>query len=528
MNGPRLATLVGALLSFAACGDSGGSSSSDTAGGDVFVNDTAVASDTVVPADTATPVDTATPADTVTPDDTVTPADTVTPDDTSTAQDTVVGDTFSPPDRCEMIGQACSETTQPSADGGLVCLNGDSLNPEVFTCHLVCEASTECLATQFCASLDDSSPSVCLTKNCTSTFASATECAAASDTGGHCVPLGDSGGYCIPAGTGAPGATCEGDGECAPGALCVNRTCAAACNLTGSPGCGDGAACQDFGLSGGVGFCLDYCPGFTSAPGTCGEGFGCQPTGPTNGYCSAVGTLSAGQECGDSLGTCGEFLFCTRVQSSDPSRCEPMCDRTAPELGDSQCATGETCAELDEIHQIGACFPGCQPFVAESANGCTEDGRKLCLPIDDGSHALCLGSGAVPIGGACTAGDDCQGDAFCERPSGETTGTCKKVCKTFDASQSGCAENEVCSMYQTSWGVCSADVANPRIQPLSPCSTPGQWCDEASRCFTVDNQGNALCIPFCRPTGGNADCPQGLICETGFFEGDAFGLCLPQ
>ncbi|MEO1270637.1 MAG: hypothetical protein AAFX99_21325 [Myxococcota bacterium] len=40
--------------------------------------------------------------------------------------------------------------------------------------------------------------------------------------------------------------------------------------------------------------------------------------------------------------------------------------------------------------------------------------------------------------------------------------------------------------------------------------------------------GNSLCLQYCRPDLGNTDCTDGSVCETGFFEGDAIGLCLPS
>jgi len=532
MNTPRRALLAVScgLLALSACGDSGGTSSTT----DTLAADTSVASDTVTPTDTQTGADTVAPTDTVAVDDTSAPADTGGPDDTvagdtGTPTDTLVPDTTGPAPQCFAPGVPCDDDTLPSPAGELICSNPDTNAPDTQTCSPVCETNEDCPGGTLC--VDDeivhATAPVCVHYNCTSILASETECAGAGPQGGTCIMFTQDAGLCVPAGTASAGEACEADDDCASGQRCLDGACATSCSLADdSAPCGDGEGCQDFGLVGGVGLCLDFCPGFASTAGTCGEGQGCRPTGAEDGFCVDVGTQGVGDPCGEDQ-ACGEQLWCTRIQDTDPRTCHAMCDRDNEDLGDSYCAAGEGCFELDTINAIGGCFPGCTPFVSEDENGCTEANKKRCIAADYGAHGVCLDSGAVALGGACTGGD-CQGDAHCVIPTGETSGTCEKLCPPFSGDTNGCGAGEVCDIFSPSWGVCTDEVANPKIAPFSPCTTAGTWCDDAIICLTVDAQGNSLCIPVCRPPLGDEDCPSGAACEDGFFEGDVLGLCLPQ
>jgi hypothetical protein len=220
--------------------------------------------------------------------------------------------------------------------------------------------------------------------------------------------------------------------------------------------------------------------------------------------------------------------------------CKPYCEITEENNGDDGCPEGDICLSAFRIDRVGLCFEGCTPFIDPAENGCDRDGLKTCLHLGGGrAEGACLDSGTKPAGAECDLIDnsvlgDCEPNVACDpdREADDDTGTCAPICDPWfhvAETPNTCTDGELCGLFGINWGLCTSDVANPPIDAFSPCTTRGQFCSQGVNCFQADQQGNNLCIPYCRPgDAGAADCPDGSECTYGFFRDDVLGLCVQQ
>lgn len=431
---------------------------------------------------------------------------------------------------CVTEGTACTKDTAPSADGLLGCGPANSLVPDALTCEVRCDVDADCvLATTRCldVALTSEAVRICSTANCTSIFASETECVDAGPTGGTCLyDADDTAGLCYANGTRAPGETCAPDDRCVAQHICSAGTCVALCSVASEAWpCDAGEVCL-----GGVerGICRTSCAGLDALPGVCGPGQGCRPTSADTGICEDVGVLAEGAACDGA--PCGEGLACVS-QGRSGNHCVPRCDRTSEAFGDGGCADGDICLADGPFPEIGVCYSGCVPF--GDGSECPPD-QALCIPFETAERGACFDSGAVPIGDPCqrsVAGflaGNCVPNALCSPEGGsDTVGTCRSLCVPFGDNTATCGANEVCGIWGALWGAC-ADVADPRNGLLAPCDVRGTWCNENAICLEVDQQGNNLCLGLCRIAEGDADCEGGTVCNSDLLSSETVGLCVPN
>jgi hypothetical protein len=347
--------------------------------------------------------------------------------------------------------------------------------------------------------------------------------------GDWCFPL-DEGGLCIAEGEQLIGQECEDIQDCVAEAICtrisdqVPDTCHPVCDPQGDD-CLDGERC--LALNGDIGACFPACLGLFDTE-TCGQDAWCFPD-DEGGLCIPAGEGEVGDACED-LNDCAERSVCTRITDAVETTCTGACDADG-----EGCLDGETCLALNE--NIGACFGGCEPF--GDGNDCPDD-LPRCLPIDDGGplpeRGICFVGGRLPVGTACSREEgvspfeQCAPTAVCTPGDDPDTGVCSTLCSPWAPlydEDSGCADGEVCEFFSVTYGYCSDNVSQPPIEPFEPCPESGVWCSDAVSCLQVDQQGNNLCIPYCRLELGDSDCPADSECGDGFFEDDILGLCLP-
>jgi hypothetical protein len=439
---------------------------------------------------------------------------------------------------CEEVGAVC-DPENTGAGNNMVCLFGDSTDETSATCHQLCDASLEsadCPSGAFCGELQ-SGDAACIRSNCTSTFNSVEECAGVGENGGTCFETENDGHFCFAAGAAVLGGACAETSDCGPQLFCLDSVCQDFCENGNDESCGD-LSCLPVLSSDVVGVCGSGCTPFS--PDTlleeCGDSASCFPLDADSGLCQAAGTAELGDPC-EAPDDCNAEGLCQRLSAGDPSTCHAVCDRREG-FGDETCPDGEICLEINDA--AGVCFEGCTPLVPEDENGCTQEGLKTCIPIDDPARGLCLESGDKTEGETCEFIDDsifgdCQGDLACvSRTQDGETGECAPICATFSSVndyESGCDDGEVCEIFGLAFGVCGTDVANPPLNAFEPCPTAGQWCSNDVLCLQADQQGNNACIPICRlGEQGDLDCPASpngpTTCQE-LLASDSLGLCVP-
>ena len=451
---------------------------------------------------------------------------------------------------CQFEGQPCDQNTEGTDT--LTCFAGDNLEPDTLTCHAVCrdeQNSSDCPSGSFCAGLVDANGApvgaACFNSNCTSPTRSATECSAASPSGGTCFPTRNNGFYCNPAGTGRRGATCTEVQECASGLSCVFGECQPLCTLRGSTApCPSPLGCVDLLDDPTWGLCTDDCAGFSAAANECPSGQGCLPLTTTTGLCTEVGTSPARSACNPDAASpeCVALTTCTQFTDAVEATCNPLCDLGAANP-EARCAADELCIPSFSItDETGVCTAGCNPTSA--ANGCTQPGLESCLAITP-TRGVCIDSGTKTPGQACnliggSIFGDCGDNSACvpNDPNSTSTsapGICEELCVNFSSVNnysSGCPAGDVCEIYGTNWGVCTSNVLSPQLEPFEPCFDAGTWCSDDNLCLEVDTAGNAVCVPLCRLGSPQGDDCRGKTsngspssCQA-VLQSEALGACL--
>jgi hypothetical protein len=167
-------------------------------------------------------------------------------------------------------------------------------------------------------------------------------------------------------GTGALGAVCMMESDCAAGLSCQGARCVRVCYFGDNAFCGLDNTCSYDSVSGqsflhsanGIGLCTERCDPVadTGCPASATCGFGTGSTGNDFTWCRDIGTVTEGGTCATEY-QCGAGLTCKRDTACDAGadcyHCRPFCTTSA------DCRTG-TCLNISSFHtrpQIGACMP---------------------------------------------------------------------------------------------------------------------------------------------------------------------------
>jgi hypothetical protein len=168
----------------------------------------------------------------------------------------------------------------------------------------------------------------------------------------------------------AAAATCNANGDCAVGALCVDGVCTAQANL-----CSDGSQCAAAGYSCVNGLCVPTCSASTPCPSgyACDFGLGVCDLNPA--ACTGSGTSS-----------CVGGSVCVE------SHCVPPCSQAE---GGPACPTGQLCVNGGCIPDQKALF-SCRNDGASGGLANTCDSTSVCVHHD--CYVACDGDG-----GGCPA-----------------------------------------------------------------------------------------------------------------------------
>jgi len=412
---------------------------------------------------------------------------------------------------------------------------GTSVTPGARCGDGQCQLSELAAATACPADCEDASGNVCGDRKCGPDESCPADCDGCGDS--RCAD-------------GESPASCPedcGEGKCGDG-VCADGEDPRSCPEDCDGFCGDGI-CN--GVENGRG-CPEDCAGFCG-DGRCGDGEDARRCPQDCGYCGD-GFCGAGEDperCfEDCQGSCGDGIcdgdesprscpedcrspFCGNGQcdrGEGPDNCPQDCNGPPPDCGDGICQLGENPFNCDS----DCAYIDCQPFVPAFDNGCPDPGFQTCFPLDELS-GVCLQSGDRDLGELCATDNpdafvgECVANGVCVPDRADGLGTCRGLCRSFvTGADSGCAAQEACAVVGAEpWGYCTDEVTSPRGLPLDPCSVPQTWCDDASICLEVDQAGNSLCIKLCRLAWANADCPDALLCEDVFADGN-LGACIPQ
>src|SRR5579884_3138994 len=358
-----------------------------------------------------------------------------------------------------------------------------------------------------------------------------TECAPATCSAGQCgtAPLGQG----QPCGTGATCSngtakaqdTCDGNGNCVPGAT---TTCGNGCSGdTCAPLQGNGATCSDGGQCQ-SGFCVGGVCCATACDGTCQTCDG--------GTCGTAGDLTS---CGDGVVCCSGAC----VSLASPSNCG-YCWHTCP--AGEQCAggTGGACY----CTQIGNSYVPCQPGdtccngtcsnLQTDAQNCGTCGNA-CGTDETCSGGQCVVKQNQANGATCTANGQCQSgycaqgyccDSACDADQCHACnvagqeGTCVSVCGPYACGGTTClascsSDSQCAAGYYCGGGQCGTQkplggscLANDVCQ--SGYCVGGHCCESActDQCYNCNAQG--ACVPYpyyCAVPGGTIG--SGLCCN---------------
>ena len=179
---------------------------------------------------------------------------------------------------------------------------------------------------------------------------------------------------------------------------------------------------------------------------------------------------------------------------------------------DADCATGETCLDLDGLEQAGVCGTSCDPA---ATSPCAAGER--CVPTpEDAAAGACLEDLALCDPSATE--DPCGPFTACAPLAGSSTeGVCRRACYVQDPN--ACAtQNDACiEKIGAAWhtGLC--------IGTATPCNPVEQTgCESGETCgvlagsaiggqaFTCDTAGAVALGGDC--SGDDVDCVEGLLC----------------
>lgn len=231
---------------------------------------------------------------------------------------------------------------------------------------------------------------------------------------------------------------------------------------------------------------------------------------PTNkcGECqddAACGTTTSGKVCDDLAKTCGAGC---RGSGGNGCPAGMLCTSTNTTIGKCvQCQTDANCgtATSGQVCNAGTCQPGCR---GSGGNGCPAD--QTCSSLD----------GTI---GACT---QCTTDTQCGGPTSGLVCNDAKLCQPGCRGTGGntCATGEVCSSTNMTIGTCgpaadagpgTPDAGAPGCTSDPQCGGPtsGRICDPSTK----------TCTDGCRGTGGNG-CAAGSVCSS---SSTSAGSCAP-
>ncbi len=282
-----------------------------------------------------------------------------------------------------------------------------------------------------------------------------------------------------------------------------------------------GAGCETVlvGLVGANGSCFNsgdcqsalYCDTSATCPGRCVArvGLGQSTTDATtcvvgaglyNGVCTAL--VPVGQSCAPTGGstlarTCVTPARCSTAQVCVASVFQSVgqpCDVADLLCGQRlQCVTGSC---------IGLVTPG----------GACDSVRRCQMDLTCSAANVCVGHGDV--GASCTSGSECKSALFCNKPTGQTTGTCSalrtadQTCTAFE-----CATGLFCTATSpTTPGVCKAS------QPAgAACTYSGSYnqCLSPLYCTATNSMPTGVCAnpksvgASCSYANGSAECGSG-------------------
>ena len=187
---------------------------------------------------------------------------------------------------------------------------------------------------------------------------------------------------------------------------------------------------------------------------------------------------------------------------------------------------GADCVALTEQRVRNGTFPMLQGEVDQGkvvyhgnqAQACLDSlTSRTCAQLLERDSAACLAAldGAVPLGGACTLDEDCQGKALCK----SSTGTCPGQCSALLVAGQACSKDSDCQD-----GLQCSSVTKLCVQP----ATAGQSCEYGSPpcgpgllCLGKDdnNQTPGTCKTpaeaLSAPAGAACDASNGLLCQSG-------------
>ena len=314
--------------------------------------------------------------------------------------------------------------------------------PPAFACPYDCGVGESCVDGR-CVRLDGSCTTdyhcrlgveSCAEGGCVPVESSACQGDGDCGAGQRCVPIGEGGGCFF---------ACASDGDCP-----ADRACRADLGACVRPGCG--GATGNGELLGGCGFGSGQ-----DRPGTCIPHEE-PPEGGDPGFCVEAGLAAAGEPCdAQSVGRtvaeravqCGVGSICRGDPDDplDPERrwagrgaCAALC---APGMEGGRCGVG-SCVDFgsrddpatpgDETRVVGLCLPvDCDVLDAGSCEGALRC-RAYGLADRAGTCGL---AGAAPVGGACSADEDCADVALCVSRGQGTE--CLRVCDPAGAACPG-------------------------------------------------------------------------------------------
>lgn len=255
----------------------------------------------------------------------------------------------------------------------------------------------------------------------------------------------------------------------------------------------------------------------------CATGFVCLTDDNGQEYCGVAEALQEGDDCNDDV-ECGENLVC-----------RDKYDETCPGTDiDLVCTTGEQEGKKCRRN----CNPGNTPF------GQCEPG-EFCFSDIEGVAA----SGGFCQEGTCKADTECGLGNLClfrnlnpDSDQEKGGGLCYRGCEPFNCSPGvscdGCPPEDLdgddlddqmaCIPLETSLAgelnrvVCApaGPVAARGLCSINEACQPGSFCD-------IDPQnGNGICRPYCRRSGGAPACNAGELC-TGVVDSTRdIGFCI--
>ncbi|RMG16569.1 MAG: hypothetical protein D6729_10645 [Deltaproteobacteria bacterium] len=266
---------------------------------------------------------------------------------------------------------------------------------------------------------------------------------------------------------------CNGNGDCTPPEVCINRRCQPAPPPPAGLGeaCTEDQACQQ-GTGDNNAFCIQAAQGF---PGGYCSIWGCSPT-------DAQGSCPTGGRCED---------FGTDSQGNPVHLCMDACNPENPDCRDPDylCLRRSATDPTD-----GICYPRCS-----SDADCGQ--QSVC----DSISGLCTAPGNpnAKVGDACAQDSDCETGGWCipETSQGKSTGFTGGYCTRTCGGGLGCSPGSSCyTIDENGNALCFEDC------------TPGDpgACRPGYACWPTGQPGLGLCFLACR---SDAECGQDLVCN---------------